>query len=815
MQTNYYQIIIDNIPDIAWLVDTSGVFVVVNQAFLDLYNCNSEQVIGKTYYDFLDKKRASEYSKEDQEVIASREKKVKECNVEIEHAGRMESQWLETILLPIFDSEDSSFCVGVAGIGRNITERKQKVTQLQAQQEWLKVYFELPIIGMGIIRQDMSWFNINQKFCSILGYSHNELMKRPLNELVLQRDQQSLSSTLNGLLNSSIEHVDCELAMVHRSGRKMCVHLILHSIESTDNDESKFVVMMEDISEKKQAEEKLVIANKVIDASSEAIMITDSDSNIIRVNAAFCLLTGYEEEDVLGRNPRLLQSGRNTKEFYQTMWNSINDKGNWQGEIWDRRKDGTTYPKWMNISAIVREDDKKTSYYVALFSDMSERKEAENQIRFLAYHDALTGLPNRMFMEERLIRSIMDAEVDQTDIALIQIDLDNFKMINDSLGHYIGDQLLKEVGKRLQSIFRSSDLVGRLGGDEFLIILDRPSGKASVINLARNVLSAFQAAFNVLNYTLHITPSIGVAVYPEDGKNHEMLLQNVDTAMFNAKKNGRNQFTLFTKDMTDELLKRVKIEYLLRGALERQEFEVFYQPQIDLLQQKVVGVEALIRWQKDKVMIPPVDFIHIAEETGMITSIGEWVLEQACFDCKSWHDRGFPLSVAVNVSAQQFEASYLTQLVETILHKTGLPARYLELEITEGTLMNNANGGIQIINQLKEMGVKIAIDDFGTGYSSLSYLKAFKVDKLKIDRSFITGLPSDADDVAITTAIIGLSKSLGLNVIAEGAETAEHIAFLEQQECHQVQGYFYAQALSEKKLIEFLEIGINNQTLIN
>ncbi|MDH5358089.1 MAG: EAL domain-containing protein [Gammaproteobacteria bacterium] len=802
MNNTDYQPILDNIPDIAWFVDVSGVFVTVNKAFLDLYHCTPEQIIGKTYYDFLDPKTAARYVKEDDEVVESKQKKVLECNIEISVDGWLETQWIETILMPAFDPEDPETCIGVVGIGRDVSERKSKIRLLQEQQEWLKLYFELPLIGMATIKEDQYWLDINQKFCSILGYSRDELQELKLSDLVVKKHQEKLLTALKDITDFSTEHTEVELEMTHQDSHIIFVHMVIHCMRLEN--EHNLVIMMDDISERKQAEQNLHLANKVINSSTEAIMITDHKSDIVRVNSAFCHLTGYEENEVLGRNPRLLQSGRNTKQFYQDMWESITDTGHWEGEIWDRRKDGTTYPKWMNISSIARSGTHEVTHYVAMFSDMSERKKTENQIRYLAYHDSLTGLPNRTFMEERLIRAIIDAEVEKTHIALIQLDLDNFKTINDSMGHYIGDQLLKEVGQRLEDNFRDTDIVARLGGDEFLIMLDKLNDTKNIKQLAENLLKAFEEQFKVLNYTMHITPSVGIVTYPQDGENHETLLQNVDTAMFRAKKNGRNQFVFFTKDMTKEVLKRITLEYQLRLAMESNELSVYYQPQIDLLQEKIIGVEALIRWKRHDTMISPVEFIPVAEESGLITSIGEWVLERACHDCKSWHDKGYPIKVAVNLAAQQFEAPYLINLVKRVLSETGLLADDLDLEITEGTLMHNSNSAIQILNELKEMGVKLSIDDFGTGYSSLAYLKAFNVDKLKIDRSFITGLPDDKDDAAITTTIIQLAKNLGMKIIAEGAETKEHIDFLREQKCDQIQGYYYGKPMPESEFFDFL-----------
>lgn len=803
MDKKHFQTLLDNIADIAWLIDDSGLFLVVNKAFLELYQCSISQIIGKSYFDILDHQTATLYANQDKEAIETKQPQKLEAYIELENSHISESRWIETIITPTFD-EKTGDCIGVVGVGHDITERKQQLCQLQEQQEWLKVYFELPIIGMAIISKDSNWLNVNEKLCQILGYSHNELIKNTLIDLIPKSYKSEFTTALTGLSNSQLEHVNLELEIYHRNGEVIYVSLIIHLIKDHEKCNKQFVIMMDDITEKRAVEQKLSLANKVIESSSEAIMITDNKSQIVRVNNAFTSLTGYEESDVLGKNPRLLQSGRNTKEFYQSMWADITQEGTWQGEMWDKRKDGTIYPKWINISAIHRPDTQKVSHYVALFSDITERKRAENKIRYMIDHDSLTGLPNRTLLEKRLIRSISDAEVEKNRITLIQIDLDNFKTINDSMGHYVGDQLLKSVATRLQQIFRSSDLVARLGGDEFIVVIEKLSNINIIEMLAENVLKEFKKPFNTLDYTMHITPSIGISTYPDDGENYETLLKNVDTAMYTAKKQGRNQFVFFNKDMSDSVLKRVKLEYLMRTALKEGEFTLAYQPQVDLATHTVVGVEALIRWTPDKVPVSPVDFIPVAEETGLIIPLGEWIIETACQECKALADEGFNINMAVNLSAAQFQEDYLVELVSSTLSKTKLAPQQLDLEITEGMLMHNAGGAIKIINNLKQLGTKVSIDDFGTGYSSLAYLKSFNVDKLKIDRSFVTGLPNDKDDIAITTTIIQLAKSMGLKIVAEGAETEQQVEFLSNKECEQIQGYYFSKPLNKEELRTFL-----------
>lgn len=805
INSSNHQLILDNIPDIAWYIDKSGIFQMVNQAFLKLYSCKAEDVIGKTYNDLLDSDTAERYIKEDLDVINKNEKKVLECNVNVDSDGWVETQWLETILIPAHAPEDPDLCIGVIGIGRDITERKQAAFDLKEQQDRLKIYFDLPLIGMAVINEDMLWQDINKKFCHILGYSNDELLQINFNDVIIDNYKDQLNTSFKALANQAIDSIDLELEMQHQNGHTIFTHLIARCPLPPKDQKPYFVIMLDDISQRKQAEHKLHLANKVIECSSEAILITDDKNKIVRVNSAFSQLTGYEEGEVLGKDPKLLRSGRHTHEFYQQMWESMEEVGHWQGEIWDRRKDGSIYPKWMNISAITQEGNGSPNNYVALFSDITKQKKAENQIKYMVYHDTLTGLPNRALLEQRLNQAISSAEIEGTQIAIMQIDLDNFKTINDSMGHYMGDQLLKEVSERLKNNFRNTDLIARIGGDEFVIMLDKLTSLESVEVLAGNIIKLFKEQFYVVNYSMHITPSIGICSYPKDGENYEILLQNSDTAMFHSKKEGRNQYSFFISEMSYMAQQRLKLEYRMRVAIEKQDFIVFYQPQIDLKHHKVIGVEALVRWPYGDTMISPVEFIPVAEDTGLIRPLGEWILNQSCIDCKSWHDQGYHINVAVNLAAQQFEMGYLTSLVIKTLDDSGLDARYLDLEITEGTLMNNSKNAISILNSLKEMGIKLSIDDFGTGYSSLAYLKAFNIDKLKIDRSFVTGLPTDKDDVAIATAIIQMAKSLDLKIVAEGAETIEHIDFLKEKECDQIQGFYFAKPMPSDELMVFLK----------
>jgi diguanylate cyclase (GGDEF)-like protein/PAS domain S-box-containing protein len=607
------------------------------------------------------------------------------------------------------------------------------------------------------------------------------------------------------------EQVNLELELETLMGDTRIAQVHLREAQYGAN-ENLFVLGVEDVTEQRDVTKKLILADKVVQASEEAVLITNAEKEIIRVNPAFTKLTGYTEKEVLGKNPNILQSDRNTRELYDSMWASINQTGSWQGEIWDKRKDGTTYPKWMTISTITKPKSKEVTHYFALFSDVTEKKLAENQIKYLAYHDDLTGMANKTLFETKLVRAVEEAETEFFQLAVLQVDIDNFKTINDSLGHYVGDALIQAVAVEIRSCLRTTDLVARIGGDEFIILLERTPSREHVEKIATKILKRFYQPIDVLNHKMHLSISMGVCVYPEDGENHEALIRNVDTAMNQAKSDGKNQIAFFTKEMSQSAIKRLRMEYELRHAVQHQEFTLVYQPQIDLHDNSICGVEALLRWEHEGNFISPIHFIPVAEECGLIKQIGDWVMHQACATAADWHRRGMNVKMAVNLSGHQFEFTYLTNLIESVLELYDLPASLLCLEITEGVLVGNTSESLRLITALKKIGCTLAIDDFGTGYSSLSYLKAFDVDFLKIDRSFVTGLPTDTDDIAICNAIVNLSQSLNLNTVAEGVETAEQVEYMREYGVDKVQGYHFAKPMSAAQVLDFYDAWALNST---
>lgn len=534
---------------------------------------------------------------------------------------------------------------------------------------------------------------------------------------------------------------------------------------------------------------ELSLAAQVFESATEGIIITDPDNRIVAVNPAFTEITGYQEQETLGQNPSFMASGNHDEHFYQMMWRKLLEDGSWQGEVWNRRKDGVLFPEWLSLS-VVRSDSGAVKNYIATLSDISLRKQNEERLRYLAEYDSLTDLPNRRLLADRATQAIHMARHNGQRLALLFVDLDRFKNVNDSLGHDIGDRLLCVIGERLQQAVRDGDSVSRVGGDEFVVLCPEVGLPEQVANIAHRITQVIAAPIELEGHSLACTPSVGIAFFPEDGDDFETLYRNADAALYHAKAQGRNQYQFFTQKMNQEVSQRLAMENALRLGIQQEELCLAYQPQYCIDSGRLRGVEALVRWHHPRQgLVPPNEFIPLAEESGLILPLGDWVMAEACRQGKEWLDQGFiEVEMAVNVSALQFRHGLVAQ-VEKVLQESGFPAHLLVIEVTESILMDDAEQAVDILRELKQLGVWISLDDFGTGYSSLSYLKSFPLDKLKIDQAFIRDLPMDADDIAITSSIIALARNLKLLTVAEGVESEQQLAFLNEQGCHIAQGY--------------------------
>lgn len=558
-----------------------------------------------------------------------------------------------------------------------------------------------------------------------------------------------------------------------------------------------------------QYEKEMVLADVVFEKTIEGIIITDSNGLIQRVNRAFTSITGFQSDEVVGKNPRILQSKRHDDAFYKEMWKSLTCHGIWEGEIWNRRKNGETYLEWLSINAIKDSED-KTIHYVALFHDITEIRRSQEKLTYQANYDVLTGLPNRQMFNDRLNMAIAHAHRNELPIGVLFLDVDDFKNVNDSLGHFNGDLLLQQIALRLTECCREEDTVARLGGDEFLLIAQFiKKDEPAAARLAERIIDTFNTPFELGGHQVYVSASIGVTIYPGDGEDVETLVKNADVAMFRAKSSGKNHFRMFTDTMNREVMRKIALSNDLRGALDRKEFSVYYQPKVDIPIGAVVGMEALARWNRfNKEMILPAEFIPLAEDIGLISRMGEWVLSTACHQTKEFSALfGRDLIVAVNLSVRQFRDENFIEIIKKTLQKTGLRPNLLTLEITESIVITNIKKTVATLNSLKELGVHVSIDDFGTGYSSLSYLKKMPLSELKIDKSFIDDVPVDAEASAIVKAILSIANSLNLKTVAEGVETREQLTFLCEEGCNEIQGYLFSKPLTASDMVAILRNG--------
>ncbi|WP_051559929.1 EAL domain-containing protein [Marinobacterium jannaschii] len=647
---------------------------------------------------------------------------------------------------------------------------------------------------------------LNRTFAELIQYDQSGATEQPWQKLLTDQQFVSRSQSTDRLCLQQDKPLQTQEEIRLADGRTRLLEITRVKLQDPQQETTGVLSLAQDITARQRAELWQRQTAAVFESTREGVILTSTKGRIIAVNRAFCDITGYSESDVLGSEPSLLQSGHHSQAFYDDMWRAIRDSGSWQGEIWNRRKSGEIYPEWLTISA-VRDEEGELLSYVGVFSDITQIKESQQEMEFLAHHDPLTALPNRLLFSDRLSHALKKAARERNMMVLLYLDLDNFKHINDSLGHEVGDQLLQEVARRLRHELRSEDTIARLGGDEFAVLLEDVPDLDEVARLADRLLGALNRSCSLGDLELFIGASIGISVYPTDAADGTVLLRNADSAMYKAKAAGRSTYQFYQEEMTTSAFEHVVIEGQLRRAIEQDELVLFYQPQFDLNSGELSGIEALVRWQHPgKGLIPPDKFIPIAEETGLIVRLGEWVLREACRQGRAWLDAGIdPGLIAVNISTVQLQRENLLLTLQSVLRETGFPASHLELEITESFVMGHEGKAIELLASIRALGITLAIDDFGTGYSSLAYLKKLPIQKLKIDQGFVRELPDDEDDSAIATAVIVMGHSLGFTVIAEGVETSQQQGFLRDLGCDQGQGYLYSRPLPARELHGLLQ----------
>lgn len=677
---------------------------------------------------------------------------------------------------------------------RDISQLKATQERLQVSEEKFAKAFHASPDGLLITRaRDGLLIEANEGFSHISGYGLEVIGNSSTLSLGIWAAPQERQRMLEALQRDGVVR-NLVASIRTRSGKLLLCELSAQPLML--GDEQCLLTIARDITERQRMQEQLKQAATVFESTAEGVMITDTQQRITAVNRAFSHITGYDEDEALGQRPSMLASGQHDKVFYATMWYSLAAHGHWQGEIWNRRKNGELYPQWLTISA-VRDEQRIITHFVGVFADISSLKHAQARLDHQAHHDPLTGLPNRLLFENRLRLTLESVQTEDQQGAVLFLDLDRFKQINDSLGHPVGDQLLKVIAARLRHQLREGDTVARLGGDEFILLLPDLHSERDAERAAQKLLDCFTAPFTIDEHEFFISASIGISLYPKDGTDVATLVKNADAAMYQSKAKGRNRSERYTRSLTFRVNERMELEQELRRALERDELSLHYQPKQCLRSQRLVGAEALLRWRHPTFGdIPPDRFIPIAEESGLIVPLGDWVLREACRQLQQWRRQHAPFgALSVNLAGAQLRQPNLLQRIEELLQQHHLQPDWLQLEITENFIIDQAEEALDILHRLKRLGIQLAIDDFGTGYSSLSYLKHLPLDTLKIDQSFVRGLPDNPHDLAITRAIITLGTSLQMTVIAEGVETKAQELCLAAEGCLQIQGYVISRPL--------------------
>ncbi len=678
--------------------------------------------------------------------------------------------------------------------------RRMQVVMEESRDRYVDLYDFAPVGYFTLDRQGMI-AEVNLAGAALLGVDRKKLLKRRFARFITPEDSDHWHGDFLRLLHEDDQH-NCDLTLQHDDGSRF--NAMLSCLRINTGNSLSVHITLTDITERKRTEEELRIAAIAFE-SQEGMILTDANGVILRVNKAFTHLTGYKADEAVGKTPAMLKSGRQDKDFYQLMWETLKQNNYWQGEMWNKRKDGKIYAEWLTISAVIAPDGNVT-HYVGTFSEITKNKEAEAEIHRLAYYDPLTQLPNRRLLYDRLGQALTASRRNGHYGAILFLDMDNFKTLNDTLGHDVGDLLLVEVAQRLNGAVREGDTIARLGGDEFVLLLENLSENAREAAIQAGlvgdkVLDIIGTSYLLEDVEFSCTTSIGACLFCSPDDSVDDLLKHADLAMYQSKKDGRNSLRFFDPDMQAALDEYSSVESNLRHALERRELRLYYQIQVNSAG-RAIGAEALLRWEHpERGLVSPAQFIPLAEETGLIVPIGLWVLQTACAQIRDWF--GNPatcdLKLAINVSARQFRQPDFVEQVHQALTATGINPARLKIELTESLVLDNVSDTITKMHSLKELGISFSMDDFGTGYSSLSYLKRLPLDQLKIDQSFIRDIASDPNDAAVVQAIITMGHTFGFHVIAEGVETEAQQEFLDRHGCHAFQGYLFGRPVPLKE----------------
>jgi diguanylate cyclase (GGDEF)-like protein/PAS domain S-box-containing protein len=802
--------LVQTIPDLIWLKNVQGEFLACNSMFERFFGTSEAEIIGKTDYDFVDKELGDFFRAHDRRAMQAGKPSTNEEWLTFRADGY--HGLFETIKTPMYDPDGE--LIGVLGIARDISARKRLEEERHESLERLeKISGQIP----GMVYQYRLYGDgrhcipyASDAIKDIFSVTPDQV-REDASIAFDKMHEDDIDQLVESIQRSALQLTPWQYEFRVNNADASVRWLYANALPQRQPDGSTlwhgFIM---DIGERKSSEAKIRLAAEVFEQSREGIVITDVEQNIVMVNRAFTWITGYSESEVLGRNPSMLSSGHHDKAFFDEMWSTIHKQGYWHGEIWNRKKDGSVFPQWLHITRTL-DDRGELTGYVGISEDISQRKAYEEHIQWLANFDVLTELPNRTLLVDRSTHVMRMAQRNNSHVSILYCDLDLFKNINDVLGHSVGDRLLVAIARRMSSVLRAEDTVSRYGGDEFILLLPDTSAEGAA-NVAEKILESISEPYDIDGMELSITLSMGIAVYPQDGKDFETLIKHGDIAMYRAKKIGRNNYCFYTSELQEISAHTLQLENDIQYALSRNELLLFYQPQVSLTDGKIIGVEALLRWQHPKFgLVPPMDFIPLAENSGQILHIGEWVLRTAMGQLRSWIDNGMePIKIAVNLSVRQLRQPRLFDMLTSVVEEFGIDHQFLELELTESMLMEDQENIIATLYRISEYGIQLAIDDFGTGYSSLSYLRRLPVDYLKIDKAFTQDMLNNAGDAIIARSIITLGHSLGLKVIAEGVETGAQLDFLRAHHCDHMQGFLFSKPLPVEEVTAMLE---NSQSM--